>query len=196
MKNYYSIREGEFIHNLMEDVRDIISLYDKIIFTEYGDVDGMTHRMPEDIYGFVGADGNIKKVIDVIREHEDEFVDVDNISYVVIDHLMGGDDIEFNNSPINRGKIYKSPLGQKHAYENMKNVYISYKKEIRLDFLKYDERLINSLDFFKYRDHILGKFECCYITVSLHHKYTKIRRIRNQWNEHKFLHVTHENDNI
>ena len=32
MKNYYSIQEGEFIHNLMEDVRDIISLYDKIIF--------------------------------------------------------------------------------------------------------------------------------------------------------------------
>ena len=186
MKKYCSIQEGEFIHNLLEDVRDIISLYDKIIFTEYGDVDGMTHRMPEDIYGFVGANGDIKRVIDVIREHEDEFVNVDNISRVTIDHFIGSDDIEFNHSPINNDKIYESPLGQKHAYENMKNVYISYKKEICLDFLKYDERLINSLDFFKYKDHILGRFECSYITVNLHNKYTEIRRIKDQWSEYNF----------
>ena len=187
MKKYYSIQEGEFIHNLLKDVRDIISLYDKIIFTEYGDVDGMTHRMPEDIYGFVGADGNIKRVIDVIREHEDDFVNVDNISHVTIDHFMGGDDIEFNNSPINRGKIYTSPLGQKYAYDNMKNVYISYKREICLDFLKYDKQLINSLEFFNYKDIILGKFECSYITVSLHNKYTELRRIKDQSKDYKFL---------
>lgn len=187
MNQYFTIEKGKFIHNLLEDVRDIISLYDKIIFTEFGSVDGMTHRMPDDIYGFVGSDGNIKRVIDVIRNHEDEFVNVDNISYMTIDHFIGSDDIEFNHAPINNDKIYESPLGQKHAYENIKNVYISYKKIICLDFVKYDERLLmNSLDFFKYKDHILGKFECSYITVSLHNKYTEIRRIKDQSREYNF----------
>ena len=192
MKKHYSIHEGEFIHNLLDDVCDIITLYDKIKFTEYGNIDGMTHEMAKDIYGFVGADGNIKRVIDVIREHEKEFVDINNISHLTIDHFMGGDDIEFNNSPINCDKIYKSPLGQKHAYENMKNVYISYRKPIILNFVKYDKRLTNSLEFFNYKDIILGKFECSYITVSLHNKYTEIRRIKDQSKEYKFLQFTHE----
>ena len=186
MNQYFTIEKGKFIHNLLEDVRDIISLYDKIIFTEFGSVDGMTHRMPDDIYGFVGANGDIKRVIDVIREHEDEFVNIDNISYMTIDHFIGSDDIEFNHSPINNDKIYESPLGQKHAYENMKSVYISYKKRICLDFIKYDKRLMNSLDFFKYKDHILGKFECSYITVSLHNKHTEIGRIKDQSREYNF----------
>ena len=187
MKKYYSIYEGEFIHNLLDDVCDIITLYDKIKFTEHGNIDGMIYNMAKDIYGFVGADGNIKRVIDVIREHEKEFVDITNISHLTIDHFMGGDDIEFNSAYINKDKIFKSQLGQKHAYENMKNVYIGYKTPIILDFVKYDKQLINSLEFFNYKDIILGKFECSYITVSLHNKYTELRRIKDQSKDYKFL---------